>query len=641
MNPSKKDFRLKFSVGAVLASLALFMLARAALFLLNGAYFSSLSRGEILSGFLNGLRFDYYMVALLTGPVLFFLNLPVKARAWVKTLVCVWAAEFIFMAGFLIADLIYFPKVNRHIAEEILQLSNDWGFIVSYIFTETWLPLAVLLSLFGIFVWQLGRYVNRRYQARVWSWKKETVTGLLILLLIFLGIRGHLGSGKSLGVADAYKYVSSPAGSALVLNGVFTSYQIGRKGAVEVSNKYPQDKALLYAKEQLVSADEAVLDEKFPLMRKRTSSVVSSPKYNVVVVLLEGWHPYYVDALSHNGFGATPVFDEIVKNGVNFSNAYATGQRSIFGFSAVFAGVPLVPGLPMFGYGLELTAFSPMPKHFADKGYYTFFAQTSKRDSYRLCALASYLGAQESYGWEDIPERLEYQEKAPFGYDYDAFMFAADKIKNRKEPNFLAMLFTGITHEPFTSTLPQFDKHPYDSWEHGFLNTLSFADWSIGELINRAKKDGWFDDTVFVFVADHVSGGKKDPSLKNRFRIPLVFYAPKILKPAQIDYVVSQLDIVPTLYRLTGLNPAYTSFGRDLFEKDAPRAALVSEGMNIGLVTEQGAMRHSGGKILSVEKFSPDFDERETENKLLALDKAAYTLLKENRWYNPAYGEKK
>ena len=59
MNPSKKDFRLKFSVGAVLASLALFMLARAALFLLNGAYFSSLSRGEILSGFLNGLRFDY------------------------------------------------------------------------------------------------------------------------------------------------------------------------------------------------------------------------------------------------------------------------------------------------------------------------------------------------------------------------------------------------------------------------------------------------------------------------------------------------------------------------------------------------------------------------------------------------------
>ncbi len=641
MKNCKKDFRLKFSICAVLLSLILFSGARLALFLLNGEYFSALTTWEILSSFLNGIRFDFYMVALLTGPVLLLLNLPVKTRAWVKTWVSIWVAEWIFMAGFLIADLIYFPKVNRHIAEEILQLSNDWGFIVSYIFTETWFPLAVLLALFAVGVWQLGRYVNRSYQARNWSWKKELLSGVVIVLFVLLGIRGHLGGGKSLGVADVYKYVSSPAGSALILNGLFTSYQIGRKGAVEVTNKYPLDKAIAHAKQSIIASDETVLDEKFPLMRKRTETAGTPSKYNVLIVLLEGWNPYYVDSLSHHGFGATPVFDEIVKNGVNFSNAYASGQRSIFGFSAVFAGVPLVPGLPMFGYGLELTAFSPMPKHFADNGYYTFFAQTSKRDSYRLCALASYFGAQETYGWEDIPERLNYQEKAPFGYDYDAFMFAADKIKARKEPNFLAMLFTGITHEPFTSTLPQFDKYPYDSWEHGFLNTLSFADWSIGELLNRAKKDGWFDDTIFVFVSDHSSGGPASSSLKNRFHIPLVVYAPKLLKPAQIDYVVSQLDIVPTLYRLTGLNPAYTSFGRNLFDSSAPRAALVSEGMNLGLITDSGAIRHSGGKVLSTEEFSSEFDVQKAEEQLLSLDKAAYTLLKENRWYKPSVGEKK
>ena len=95
-----------------------------------------------------------------------------------------------------------------------------------------------------------------------------------------------------------------------------------------------------------------------------------------------------------------------------------------------------------------------MPKHFARAGYYTFFAQTSHRDSYRLCALASYLGVKDSYGWEDIPERLKYKDRAPFGYDYDALMFAADKIKNRQEKNFMGMVFTGITHEPFASTLP-------------------------------------------------------------------------------------------------------------------------------------------------------------------------------------------
>ena len=296
---------------------------------------------------------------------------------------------------------------------------------------------------------------------------------MCLLVLILGGIRGHLGRGKSLGVADVYNYASSPAAAALTLNGVFTAYQVGRKGRMEVANRYPAEEAVKNAQKYLLAADETVPEDAYPLMRRAKAEQAAPAKgYNVVIVLLEGWHPYYVDGLSHHGFGATPVFDEIIKNGVNFSNAYAAGHRSIFGFAAVLACVPLVPGLPMFGYGLELTAFSPMPKHFAQAGYYTFFAQTSHRDSYRMCALASYLGAQESYGWEDMPERLSYKDRAPFGYDYDAFMLVADKIKNRKQPHFMGMVFTGITHEPFASTLPQFDKYPYDSWEHGLLNTL-------------------------------------------------------------------------------------------------------------------------------------------------------------------------
>ena len=545
-------------------------------------------------------------------------------------------AQWVFMAGFLIGDLIYFPKVNRHIAEEIIQLSNDWGFIFSYMVTQTWLPLLILLGSLGWAVWEICRFTDRHYAPRRWGLGKTAGLLIAIIALCVLGIRGHFGGGKSLGVADVYNYTDSPAGSALILNGVFTAYQVGRKGAVDIVNNYPADQAIAKVQQLFISPDEKLLDPLYPLMRQHTDE--KNPiYYNVLIVLLEGWHPYYIDGLSHNQFGATPVFDQIIKDGVNFTNAYAVGQRSIFGFAAVFAGLPWVPGLPMFGYGLELAALSPMPRHFSKMGYYTFFAQTSRRSSYRLCALASYLGAQESYGWEDIPELLPYQEKAPFGYDYDAMMFAADKIKNRKEKNFMGMLFTGITHEPFTATLPQFDKYPYDSWEHGFLNTLSFADWSIGELLKRAKEDGWFDDTVFVFVADHTSGGPADDSLKNHFRIPLVIYAPKILKPRQIDYIVSQTDLIPTVYRLTGLTPAYTAFGRDMFDESSERVALVSEGVNIGLITPKGEIRHGGGKILSSREYAPGFDKKQAEETLLSLDKTAHTLLKDNHWYNPAF----
>lgn len=627
----KSDFRLKLSVYAVLGALAVFTLARVLLFTLYRPVFADLSGAQIASAFLNGLRFDFSIVALFLLPVVFLLNLPVKTRGWVKGWLVFLAAECTVLAGFLAADLIYFPKVNRHIAEEIVQISQDWGFVVLYAVKSAWWALFPLLTAFAAAAYGICRVVNGRYQYRPVSWKKTTLRLLVILLCALLGLRGHLGRGKALGIADVYNYASTPAAAALTLNGVFTAYQVGRKGSVDIENNYPAQKAVARAQALLIGPDEEVLDEKFPLMRVSKNSE-ELKDVNVLIVLLEGWHPRFVDALSHNGYGVTPEFDKIVEGGVTFTNAYAAGLRSIFGFAAVFAGVPLVPGLPMFGYGLEQAAFSPLPRHFKEAGYYTFFAQTSHRDSYRLCALASSLGVEDSFGWEDISERLSYKERAPFGYDYDAFMFAADKIKERTQKNFVGMVFTGITHEPFASTLPQFDKYPYDGWENGFKNTLGFADWSIGRLLERARQDGWFDNTVFIFVADHTSGAQTD-SLYDRFRIPLVVYAPRMLKPRQAEYVVSQLDILPTIYRLTGLRRPYTALGRDLFDAVSGRAALVSEGVNLGLITQEGAIRHSGSQLLSEEKLSPSFDVSGAEDTLLALDKAAYTLLKENRWY--------
>ena len=632
------DSKLCISWAVVSVLMGIFTLARVVLLVNNGTLFVSLSGTEIASAFLHGLQFDFYMTALCLGPVIFLLNLPVKSTKWIKFWAVVLLAELVFITGFLVGDLIYFPKVGRHIAEEIIQVSNDWGFVISYMFTRVWWGLLILLVGFGVVVYGIFIYINRIGVCNR-TGKKTMIVLSCISVFVLIGLRGHLGGGKPLGVADVYRYAHSAPGAALTLNGAFTAYQVGRKGIQEFTNNYPLQEAIENTQKLFIAKTEKIISEEYPLMRQAVAPAQTlAQKHNVFIVLLEGWHPYYIDELSHQGFGVTPVFDEILKDGVHFSNAYAVGQRSIFGFAAVLAGVPLVPGLPLFGYGLETTALSPMPAHFANAGYYTFFAQTSHRNSYRLCSLASYLGMQESYGWEDIPQRLPYQEKAPFGYDYDALQFAADKIAEHPGQPFMGMVFTGITHEPFTSTLPQFDKYPYNTWEHGFLNTLSFADWSIGELLARAKKDGWFDNTIFVFVADHTSGGPADHSLKNRFKIPLVIYAPKLLPAQQMDYVVSQLDLSPTLYKLTGLMPVYTAFGRDMFDTSVERAALVSEGNNVGLITQQGAIRHTGKQLLSVELYQTDFDVPAAEKLLLSLDKTAYVLLKNNRWYDPQEG---
>ena len=631
--PQKTDFRFRWSIYIVLLAALMFTAARLALFECYHSLFAALTAQEIKSAFLNGLRFDFSCIALFLGPLVFLLNLPVNSRRWAKWLLYIISLVLLILAGLLAADLIYFPKVNRHIAEEIIQISHDWDFVISYMFGPALWPLLGLLAVFAAAIFFIRYKIKTSFKPEFGSPLAEGGKLLLIIILIVMGIRGHLGIGKSLGVADVYNYAQTPSAAALTLNGAFTAYQVGRKGQVDIENPFPAEEAILIAREELFSPDEIAADARYPLMR--TKQEVSNLKdINIMIVLLKGWHPRFVDSLSGGSYGVTPVFDKIVSEGVVFNNAYASGLRSMFGFAAVLAGVPLVPGLPMFGYGLEMNALSSMPKNFSDAGYYTLFAQTSKRDSYRLCALASFLGMQDSYGWEDIPELLPYEEKAPFGYDYDALMFAADKIKNRKEKNFFAMVFTGITHEPFARTLPQFDKYTGDDWDSGFKNTLAYADWSIGEFLEKAKQDGWFDNTIFIFVADHTSGAKTD-SLYDKFRIPLVMYAPKILPAVRRNITVSQMDLAPTIYALTGLSVPYTAFGRNIFDRsrENERFAFVSEGVNIGLITPKGAIRHSGTQLLSTEALQDDFDPVSAAKKLQALDKAAYTLLKENRWF--------
>ena len=84
-----------------------------------------------------------------------------------------------------------------------------------------------------------------------------------------------------------------------------------------------------------------------------------------------------------------------------------------------------------------------------------------------------------------------------------------------------------------------------------------------------------------------------------------------------------------------GLNVPYASLGKDMLDEHnaEQRVALISEGVNIGLISAKGAIRHSRKELLSVEKLEEDFDEKQAEETLLSLDKTAYSLLKHNKWY--------
>ena len=147
--------------------------------------------------------------------------------------------------------------------------------------------------------------------------------------------------------------------------------------------------------------------------------------------------------------------------------------------------------------------------------------------------------------------------------------------------------------------------------------------------MEEAKKQGWLNDTIFIFTADHTFNRKGN--IREKYHIPMLIYGPWYVQPKRVAEVGSQVDILPTVFDLLRLNNNYAAAGKSLFATGA-RAALFADGYTIGIITKDGALRHTRAKMLESEKYGDDFDTAAAERLLLGLDKTFSTLLKEARW---------
>lgn len=632
-----QDWKTKLVLAAVFLSAALFfcLLFRALLLWNHPHVFSSVTGPDVVRAFLNGFRFDLSVVCLFLGPFLFLLFLPVKSSAWTKTFACLSALVTAGLLAVLLADYAYFPQAKRHMAEELLNVWGEKQFLLHYAWDQCKRPLLyVLLTLAAGLAFAL-LYIRRNYAPKPLSWTKNMLILLAAGSVLLFGFRGRL-DGKPLGMRDIASLSSGAAHATLTFNGIFTAYHTLRKSGADLSNPYPEAAALQRARQLLLGKNEFFPDPAYPLMRQIKNPGPFRP-LNVFVVLLESWTPRYIDSLSGAHYGVTPNFDQIAQKGVTFTNAYAAGVRSIFGLSAAVAGVPLVPGLPYFTHGLELNSVTSLPDALNARGYYTAFAQSSLRSSYQMCAISKNIfHVQESFGMEDLPRLMDYREEQDFGYDYDLLQFAAGKAAasfKRKQPFFI-FTFTGTTHAPFNETVPRFQKYPGKTDEQKYLNNLFYADYSVGALLDRARAEGWADDTVFIFMADHtLVSAQKDDRLKEKFRIPFVIYAPKYLKPRRLHHTVSQLDLIPTLFHLLQMDTPFTALGKDALDDGAPRFALISEGTNIALAADEDYLRHNRRETL--EASAPENGPRraQMEDAALALDKSVTALFARNAWH--------
>ena len=110
-----------------------------------------------------------------------------------------------------------------------------------------------------------------------------------------------------------------------------------------------------------------------------------------------------------------------------------------------------------------------------------------------------------------------------------------------------------------------------------------YTDYALGRFFEEASRQPWFDNTVFVITADHCasSAGKTEIPLE-KYHIPALIFAPGLITPQQVDKVISQIDLMPTLFSLLGMDYDSHFFGQDALSDDFRERAFVATYQDLG-----------------------------------------------------------
>lgn len=313
------------------------------------------------------------------------------------------------------------------------------------------------------------------------------------------------------------------------------------------------------------------------LARRHDARADGFGKLNIVVLSEESFGAEFVGAYGDSR-GLTPEFDALTAQGVLFTHAYATGTRTVRGLEAITASFPPIPSesiLKRPGYENIATWGSVM----RELGYETSFL-------YGGYGTFDNMNAFYAGNGFDVSDRTDIKDPHfanIWGVSDEDLMHHAiayfDARAAQHKP-FLSIVMSTSNHKPYTFPEGIAGVKPKGG---GREAGIRYADYAIGQFFREAKTHPWYNNTVFVVVADHgarVYGASEIPLFS--YEIPLLLIAPGHLQPAHADIPTSQMDIAPTVLGLLGLSYEAPFFGEDaLHWRGGPRTLLFNHNHTI------------------------------------------------------------
>lgn len=626
---------IKQTILFFVTGLIIFTIFRLTLFIVNFHLLSSVPTEEqlslVLQAFIMGIRYDIVISGyVLAFPFLIFFFIDsLKMNSPTILRINYYFVSILYLIAFLFCsiDIPFFTYYLTRLNDAVFLWANDFLFSIKMIFQSA--KFIVYLVLFIVIVLLFYIAVRRIEKTLAESsanslpqitFYKKLGYFLVFSFLLFIGIRGRIDEKTPINIGTAS----------------FSSYafinQLGMNPVFSLLISSIDDKTIEETSFNEVSFNEAVKTVKkslglqplnsIPDLQREVSFFTKSNDKNVVLIIMESMSAELSRRFTKT-LSLTPFLDSLSRKSFSFDNVYTSGNHTYEGIFSTLFSFPLFAKENLMKYN-KPTGIKSLPHILHENGYYNIFfinhdIQFDNINGYLLSNKFDRVIGEQNFPekWRlstlGVPDHILFHESVKY----------LDEL-NKNGKKFFASFMTASNHDPLI--IPE-NISFYPNTKDKRYQVVEYCDWSLSQFFKEASTKDWFNNTIFVLVADHGLAINYDYEMPLAlYHTPLIFYSTETEKnPKIFDKLGSQLDVFPSVMELLNISYVNSSFGINLF-REKRDYAIIRDDVNIGCLSRDYLwIRSNSGKEYLYNYRSDDKNNILINKKAEASEMKKYT----------------
>jgi phosphoglycerol transferase MdoB-like AlkP superfamily enzyme len=572
-------------------ALLILELSRLYFYAWNSVSFGDAPFSEILYAFIHGIRFDFFSFTVISLPFvlisLFPLNIE-KNKFWYFISKFFYSFSIFIILIFNAIDTDYFKFSGKRSTIDFFTIAttgDEMTNMIPQLIVQYWYHVIFVLILTYASIKFFGKKDKSNPRLNI----ATTFTFLVALTTVFFLIRGF--GLRPVSIIDAAD--NNPHTEELVLNTTFTILQTATQDNIKPVKYFAPHKAKsLYS-----------FLHHYPANKKNNGK-------NVVIIIFESFGKEYIGFYNPGTKTHTPFLDSLLRKSLTFEYSFANAKKSIEGIPAVLASIPVMYDNPFILSPFASNRINSLATVLKKHGYTTSFFHGGENGTMNFDKFCKLAGFDNYFGMNEYPaEKREKDYDGAWGiYDEPFLQFFANKLKTMKQP-FFSALFTLSSHHPFS--IPEKYKNRFvdKPGELPVMKTVEYTDMALKKFFETAKRESWFKNTLFVFVADHTSWSQKAKyqTRIGKFSILLSYYSPTDTTLQRISKTITQqIDIFPSVINYLGYTDTIYSPGNSVFSKQDKHISFAYLGSIYHYINNDYICLFDGKKTTAVYNYHTD-----------------------------------